>query len=77
MQWVNPNSSIMKVIVFIQNLCSGVSLMDFTDLTSRSYINCELQKPPQFGGDMCSCVTAFKSDAQTKLHQTETREDLF
>lgn len=50
---------------------------DFTGLTSRLYTNCEIQKSPQFGGDMCSCLTAFKSDAQTKLHQTESREDLF
>lgn len=49
----------------------------FPDLTSRLYINCELQKTPQFGDDMCNCLTAFKSDAQMKLHQTETREGLF
>lgn len=50
---------------------------DYRHSTSRLYIKCELQESPQFGGDMCSCLTAFKSDAQVKLHQTETREGLF
>lgn len=46
-------------------------------LTSRLCVNWDLQESPQFGGDMCSCVPAVKSDAQMKLHQTETWESLF